>query len=188
VRTCPRCDSPWNPVDPEKDPRGFKEYGDSYCKCNWWEPSQIIWQHKQMMFLCYWYGDYWPEQPGTENVQTGESHTVKSCAGFEEIACFNAEMDMRLKTTGRAGETLLHEISVMDLFKRLFEGEKGEIYSEFEYYRMLSPLARDCVNYISGKRRSQTFAGWCADRERQRKNHKSMVKEIIISREGIANT
>lgn len=83
------------------------------------------------------------------------SHSVKPHAAFVPQSDILAELGYRLSKTGKAGETLEHEIRVLHVYT----------------YRMLSPTARDAVNYVAGrKRKRQTFAQWLRDRRAIRKN------------------
>lgn len=84
--------------------------------------------------------------------------------GFRDEAYFTkpeeilAELEARLKTTKRAGETLIEEI------------DRGLTAIE-----LLSSLARDALMYIKGTRRKrQSFSQWLADRE-----YKSGKKEVV---------
>jgi hypothetical protein len=165
IKSCPRYRLPWD--------RDADNPQDGYCMCYWWPPGQFIYARKQMMFLVYWYfsGGLWPEQLG---FRTGYSanhgkKSIKSCAPFEIVACYNAELEKRLETTGEVGEALAGELANGETYIELYNGKARRIYAEREYYLMLSEPARRVLNYISGRRKKMSYAKWrWQRRERKR--------------------
>ena len=71
---------------------------------------------------------------------------------FLPAALFYAEITVRLKTTGDAGEALV-----------------DEIHAGITDYESLSRPAKKAANYVSGwRRRRQSFSRWCYQREKRK--------------------
>jgi hypothetical protein len=81
-------------------------------------------------------------------------------AGFINPALIYSDVSSRLERCRDDGHTLVHEITVLHV----------------DYYEMLSPAARNALNYCAGwRRKRQKYHTWIRDQRRKRKIHKSVV-------------
>jgi len=115
----------------------------------WYSPNEINFQREENIWLiCHLEtlsGGKWPPEY-RETGYIGSSRSGIGHAPFETPIQFAAEIKERLKTTKRAGETLVWEV------------QHGA-----EEYRDLSPFAKRALNYISGwRRRRIPFPEWLA--------------------------
>ena len=83
------------------------------------------------------------------------SRRVKPHASFVAVSDLWAEFDYRMVRTGRDGETLRHEVAILNVYSVI----------------RLSQSARDALNYVAGrKRKLDSYAHWLANR-----NHRKRV-------------
>lgn len=83
-------------------------------------------------------------------------------APFEGPCQIAAEIDVRLTACKQDGETLAHEI----------------ISLQADYYELLSPAARNALNYISGWKRRKSYTKWLKDRRHRNKNVENVALKL----------
>jgi len=124
----------------------------------WYSPRDIHFTREQMLWLIAWLpvlGEgNWPPEPRetgyTEAPKVQKSRSRK--AHFQTPAEYYAEVTYRLKSCGTAGETLVWEV------------QHG-----LDVYELLSPPAKQSLNYISGwRRRRRSFPKWCWEQSQKR--------------------
>lgn len=105
-------------------------------------------------------GVYPPDPTPTGYVGSNTSG-FRSGAKFLRPAELVAEFDRRLKKTGRAGKTLIHEVTILD-------AQRPE---------RLSQTARDALYYVAGRDAKRTgFTTWLAIRDYKRRQRLVMIK------------
>ncbi len=115
-------------------------------KVDWYHPKAIFFCSHQMIWLIASLPELkefrWPVADYLDD--NGVTKTLSYQANFETTSLFIAEVEIRLKTTGEAGEALVDEIQ-----------------SGITEYEGLSRPAKRALNYISGfRRRRQTYPEW----------------------------
>ena len=112
---------------------------------DWYSPAEIRFQRPEMIFLILHLDllseGMWPPDPQGTGYIDNPIRRVKAEGHFVRPVQFSAEVKLRLRTTGEAGEALVDEI-------------KGGITD----YESLSRPAQRALNYVSGwRRRKQTY-------------------------------
>ena len=122
----------------------------------WYSPGKIRFQREEMIWLISWIDllseGVWPPE-GKDTGYTGYQKSQSHKAPFETPVLFAAEVHVRLKTTGEAGEALVDEV-------------QGGIKN----YEGLCGPAQRALNYISGyRRRKETYSQWKATQKKRGK-------------------
>jgi hypothetical protein len=125
----------------------------------WYEPNEIQFCSNQIFFIienlnALEIGEYPPNHENTGYTGGNSKPQFRSGGNFMTAATLFAEFDRRLKRTGKAGKTLIHEVTVLD-------AQRPD---------RLSQTARDALYYCAGRdAKRMSFAGWLAQRERRRR-------------------
>jgi hypothetical protein len=120
---------------------------------SFYEPAEVVYCRVQMLWLIEWLptleeGKYPPDPTPTGYIDHGFGG-IKAQAPFELSCQIAGEVSVRLKKAGKDGRTLEHEVRELNAHS----------------YELLSPAAKDALNYCSGwKRKRRTFPQWLADR------------------------
>ncbi len=137
----------------------------SWQKCkgyDFFEPKDINFCRIQMMWLCSHLlmlgSGVWPPDPKTTGYieQPGfNAPGVRGSGGFETPAGIAGEVGRRLKFTGWDGDTLMHEIVVLNA----------------ERYEDLSRSAKNALNYVVGVRaKNMKYNRWLVQRSWRNKS------------------
>ena len=122
----------------------------------WYAPHMIKYCFNQIFWLIgtfaqrgkgEWeiFGDFWPSEGWSE--ENGKRYTCP----FEEVVCVLAELNLRLKRTGKDGKWLIDVIASREDKDSLFQHEN------------LSREPKLALIYISGSRRKSTkYSTWVA--------------------------
>lgn len=143
-RRCPQCRS-WHKC---KGYDWFAPVDINFCR------NQMIWLISHLLVLG---NGVWPNNPDTTGYIEQPGYTapgVRGSGGFETPAGIAGEVGRRLKYTGKDGETLMHEIVVLQV----------------ERYEDLCKAARDAVNFIVGiKSKNMKYSDWLKQRKHRSK-------------------
>lgn len=107
-------------------------------------------------------GEYPPDPTPTGYTGYGDTR-YHAGAKFTRPIEIIAEVDRRLKRTGRAGRTLEHEITVLNAWRP----------------ELLSAEARDALYYCCGRdAKRKGFAGWRSGRAWKRRNRETKMSPV----------
>lgn len=117
------------------------------CYCSSWPLSQIVYSRHQVFCIMHNFGALpLSDDPGAERTQKQKT----SGAPGETMLCVIAELEVRLKSCGEAGEALQDEAPTVETMGQL------------------SRPAMRALNYCSGwRRRRQSYAQWKVDQNRK---------------------
>ena len=109
-----------------------------YCR------NQIIWLIGEVLIL----------DPGEWPMDGDDSESSRSQRSpFELASMIRGELELRLSTTGRSGETLVWQI------------QENEITD----YDSLAPTSKDALNYVTGRFKVTKFLDWLRQRDYRNK-------------------
>lgn len=138
---------------------------------NYYLPAEI--EANFCFYQCIWIIDYreslsdgkYPPDP-TPTGYVGSSFSgIRAGAKFLRPAEIVAEFDRRLKRTGKAGKTLIHEVTMLD-------AQRPD---------RLSQTARDALYYCAGRDSKRlTFNNWLKQREYRNKLSKIRLTMTTI--------
>lgn len=116
---------------------------------DWYSPGEIRFTREEIIWLIIWLPlleeGRWPSEH-KETGYTGSYGTRGHRAPFENPSGFAGEINVRLKSTGEAGEALVDEIQ-----------------DAITHFEGLSRPAQRALNYMSGwRRRKETYPQWKA--------------------------
>lgn len=118
----------------------------------WYEPGEFIFRREHLFFaLEHWdlfaQGRY-PPEPTSDFIEIASISTIGP--SWKSASNIKAEIDYRLKSTKKAGETLIHCVNILGV----------------DRYDYLPPIAQSALDYITGwRRRSMPYGAWVKQRK-----------------------